>query len=110
MPGASEQTSRVTVLNVNWTAGPDGQDGQFQVMIVTDDGQQHVITPSPVAVTALLALSQAERTAGAILLWDPVNRTLIAANIIGTWLAPTGVTRVPAATAPSQQNPASRQG
>ena len=32
--------------------------------------------------------------ADAILLWDPANRTLIAANIVGTWLAPTGLTRV----------------
>jgi len=54
MPGASEQTSQVKVLNANWTAGPDGEDGRFEVMI--------------------------------------------AANIIGTWLAPTGVARVTATT------------
>jgi hypothetical protein len=35
MPGASEQTSQVTVLNANWTAGADGEGGRFEVMIVT---------------------------------------------------------------------------
>ena len=90
MPGASEQTSQVTVLNANWTAGPDGTDGRFAVMMVTADGQQHTAAPSPAAMTALLALAKADT----ILLWDPADRTLIAANIVGTWLAPTGLTRV----------------
>ena len=45
-------------------------------------------------MTALLALARAD----AILLWDPADRTLIAANIVGTWLAPTGVTRVTVTT------------
>ena len=78
------------MLNANWTARPDGEDGRFEVMIVTADGQQHTVSPSPASMSALLALARAD----AILLWDPVNRTLIAANIVGTWLAPTGVTRV----------------
>ena len=90
MPGASDQTSQVKVLNANWTAGADGEDGRFEVMIVTADGQQHSFAPSPAAMTALLALARTD----AILLWDPADRTLIAANIVGTWLAPTGVTRV----------------
>ena len=90
MPGASEQTSQVKVLNANWAAGADGEDGRFEVMIVTADGQQHSFAPSPAAMTALLAVAKAD----AILLWDPANRTLIAANIVGTWLAPTGLTRV----------------
>lgn len=94
MPGASEQTSQVKVLNVNWAAGPDGGDGRFEVMIVTADGQQHTFAPSPPAMTALLALAKA----GAILLWDPEDRTLIAANIVGTWIAPTGLTRVTVTT------------
>jgi hypothetical protein len=97
MPGASEQTSQVKVLNVNWAAGPDGDDGRFEVMIVTADGQQHAFAPSPAAMTALLALAKADT----ILLWDPPARTLIAANIVGTWLAPTGLTRV-VVTAPGQ--------
>jgi hypothetical protein len=41
-------------------------------------------------MTALLALAKADT----ILLWDPPARTLIAANIVGTWLAPTGLARV----------------
>jgi hypothetical protein len=43
MPGASEQTSQVKVLNVNWSAGADGEDGRFEVMIMTADGES---TPS----------------------------------------------------------------
>ena len=66
-------------------------------MIVTADGQQHTFAPSPAAMTALLALAKAD----AILLWDPADRRLIAANVVGIWLAPTGVTRV-AVTTPSQ--------
>lgn len=97
MPGASEQTSQVTVMNANWVAGGDGEDGRFEVMLVTAEGQQHTIAPSPASMTALLALAKAD----AILLWDPADRTLIAANIVGTWLAPTGLTRV-AVTAPGQ--------
>src|SRR5262245_22237510 len=84
MPGASEQTSQVKVLNANWVAGPDGSDGKFDVMMVTADGQQHTISPSPASMTALLAIAQT----GAILLWDPAGQTLIAANLVGTWLAP----------------------
>jgi hypothetical protein len=101
MPGASDQTSQVKVLNVNWEAGADGDDGQFQMMIVTSDGEQHTIAPSPAAATTLLALAQAERTSGAILLWDPANRTLIAANIIGTWLTTTGLARATQSVAAS---------
>jgi len=89
MPGASEQTSQVKILNANWTAGPDGTDGRFEIMIVTADGQQHTAVPSPAAMAALLALAKADT----ILLWDPADQTLIAANIVGTWLAPTGVAR-----------------
>ncbi|HZD69888.1 MAG TPA: hypothetical protein VFA45_13565 [Actinomycetes bacterium] len=82
MPGASEQTRRVKVLNANWVAGPDRDDGRFEVMLVTDDDQQHTLAPSPAAMTALVALAQADT----ILLWDPTNRTLIAANLVGNWL------------------------
>jgi hypothetical protein len=90
MPGASEQTSQVKVLNVNWTAGTAGGDGTFEVMIVTADDEQHSVPVSPASLTALLALARAD----AILLWDPADQTLIAANIVGTWIAPTGLTRV----------------
>jgi hypothetical protein len=81
MPGASESTRRVKVLNVNWNAGDDGagDDGRFQLMLITSDDQQHILEPSPVAVTALVALAQADT----VLVWDPENRTLIAANLRG---------------------------
>jgi hypothetical protein len=80
MPGASEQTRRVKVLNANWVAGSDGTDGRFELMIITEDDQQHVLAPSPAAMAALVALTQADT----VLLWDPANRTLVAANLIGT--------------------------
>ena len=79
MPGASEQTRRVKIVNANWVTGSDGDDGQFALMLVTDDDQQHTITPSPASMTALIALTQADT----VLAWDPANRTLIAANLIG---------------------------
>ena len=94
MPGASELTSQVQVLNVNWAAGPDGEDGKWEMMVVTADGQEHFAAPSPASMTALLTLARSE----AILLWDPEDRTLIAANVVGTWLAPTGITRVTVTT------------
>lgn len=89
MPGASGQTRQVRVLNANWVAGGAGEDGRFELMIVTDDGERHTVAPSPAAVTALLALAAADT----ILLWDPENRTVIAANVVGTWLTTTGVAR-----------------
>jgi hypothetical protein len=67
------------VFNANWAAGLSG-DGGFEVMIVTADGHQHTFAAGPAAMTALLALAKA----GAILLWEPIDRTLIAANIVGT--------------------------
>jgi hypothetical protein len=80
MPGASEQTRPVTIVNANWVAGPDGDHGRFEIMIVTEDDQRHVVAPSPAAMSALIALTQADT----VLLWDPAGRTLIAANIVGT--------------------------
>ena len=80
MPGASEQTRRVKIVNANWVAGADGDDGRFEIQIVTDDDQRHVAAPSPAAMTALIALTQADT----VLAWDPADRTLIAANIVGT--------------------------
>jgi predicted nucleic acid-binding Zn ribbon protein len=79
MPGASEQTRRVKIVNANWVAGPDGDHGRFEVMFVTEDDQRHVAAPSPAAMTALIALTQADT----VLAWDPADRTLIAANIAG---------------------------
>ena len=80
MPGASEQTRRVKNLNANWQPNYDLPDGRFELMIITDDDQQHTIRTTPATMTALVALAQADT----VLAWDPTNRTLIAANIIGT--------------------------
>jgi hypothetical protein len=86
MPGASEQTRPVKIINANWAAGPDGDHGRFEVMIVTEDDQRHVVAPSPAAMTALIALTQADT----VLAWDPADRTLIAANVVGKmpWTEP----------------------
>lgn len=79
MPGASELTRRVRTINANWAAAKDGDDGRFEVLIITEDGERHVVAPSPDAMTALVALTQGET----VLLWDPSDRTLIVANIVG---------------------------
>jgi hypothetical protein len=80
MPGASPQTRRVTNLNANWQPNYDLPDGRFEVMIITDDDEHHVLRTTPATITALAALAQADTT----LAWDPTNHTLIVANIIGT--------------------------
>ena len=79
MPGASEQTRRVKIVNANWVAGSDGDNGRFEIQIVTEDDQRHVAAPSAAAMTALIALTQADT----VLAWDPADRTLIAANLVG---------------------------
>ncbi len=85
MPGASKETRRVKILNANWV--PDGAegDGLFEVMIVTEDDQQYVMPASPGSMTALAALAKADT----VMAWDPLNRSLIIANIVGTmpWTA-----------------------
>jgi hypothetical protein len=80
MPGASDEARRVKIMNANWTAGADGEDGRFELMIVTSDDRQHVVAPSPAAITALVALAEAD----SVLVWDPADRTLIVANLRGT--------------------------
>jgi hypothetical protein len=79
MPGASELTRRVTTVNANWSAGPGGAEGRFEILLITDDGERHVAPASASEMCALIALSQAPTT----LLWDPADDTLIAANIVG---------------------------
>jgi hypothetical protein len=79
VPGASERTRRVKTLNANWIAGEDGGDGRFELMVITEDDERHVVSVSPASAAALVALSQADT----VLLWDPEGRTLIAANIVG---------------------------
>jgi hypothetical protein len=80
VPGASEEARRVKTMNANWIAGEDGDDGHFELMIVTSDDRRHFAAPSPVAMTALVALAEADT----VLVWDPDDRRLIAANLRGT--------------------------
>jgi hypothetical protein len=82
MPGASTATRRVRIVNANWTAPAEYGDGRFELMIVTDDDERHILTPSPTAMSALLMLTKEDN----VVLWDPMNRTLIVANIMGSWL------------------------
>jgi hypothetical protein len=70
----------VKVLNANWVAGADGDDGRFELLIITSDDERHVVAPSPAATSALVALARADT----VLVWDPEDRTLIAANVRGT--------------------------
>ena len=49
---------------------------------MTADDQPNVVAPSPAAMTALIASTQADT----VLAWDPADRTLIAASIVGTML------------------------
>jgi hypothetical protein len=79
MPGASEHTRRVKTLSANWVAGPDGGDGRFEIMLLTEDDERHFLAPGPASMLALVALSQADT----VLLWDPEGRTLIATNVVG---------------------------
>jgi hypothetical protein len=80
MPGASEETRRVKILNANWLPADNEGDGRFEVLIVTEDDQRHVMPASPASMTALVALAQADT----VMMWDPTNRSLIVANIVGT--------------------------
>ncbi|HKW19960.1 MAG TPA: hypothetical protein VJO13_01190 [Ktedonobacterales bacterium] len=85
MPGASTETRRVKILNANWD--PDGAEGngQFEILIVTEDDQRYVLPASPDSMTALAALAKADT----VMAWDSLNRSLIIANIVGTmpWTA-----------------------
>jgi hypothetical protein len=80
MPGASEETRRVKILNANWAPDQAGGDGRFEILIVTDDDQRYVVPASPGSMTALVALAKADT----VMAWDPVNQSLIVANIVGT--------------------------
>ena len=82
MPGAGPNTLRVRYVNANWSAGADGSDGGFSLLLVTEDDERHTVAASPVAVSALLALVRDSP----VLLWDPDAATLIAANLVGEWL------------------------
>jgi hypothetical protein len=77
MPGASEQTRRVTNINVNWRPDLDSPDGRFEIQVITDDEERYDM---PASAGSMVALSQADT----VLAWDSTNRTLIAANLVGT--------------------------
>jgi hypothetical protein len=47
VPGASDEARRVKNLNANWIAGADGEDGRFEVQIITGDHERHILAPSP---------------------------------------------------------------
>ena len=80
MPGASSGTRRVKILNANWVPHSTEGDGLFEVMIVTEDDQKYFMPASPASMTALVALAKADT----VMVWDPLNRSLIIANIVGT--------------------------
>ncbi len=80
MPGASKETRRVKTLNANWVPAIDDGNGRFEVMIITEDDQQYLVRADPVSMTALVALARADT----VMAWDPTNRALIIANIVGT--------------------------
>ena len=82
MPGAGPNTLRVLFVNANWSAGADGDDGEFELLIVTEDDQRHTVSVSPPAISALLILIRDSP----VLLWDTNAATLIAANLVGDWL------------------------
>jgi hypothetical protein len=82
MPGASQATQRIKILNANWMPDADGSagDGQFVLQMITEDDERVAVPTTPGAMTAIVTLAQAET----VLAWDPENRVLIIANIIGT--------------------------
>jgi hypothetical protein len=88
MPGASQATRRIKILNANWVPDADGgaRDGRFELQMVTEDDERVAVPMSPAAMTAIVTLARAET----VLAWDPENRVLIIANIIGTmpWTVP----------------------
>jgi hypothetical protein len=79
MPGASEQTRRVKILNANWLPGTGGEDGQFEILVITEDDQRHTMSASAASMTAVVALARADT----VMAWDPEDRRLIVANIVG---------------------------
>jgi len=69
----------VKILNANWLPGTRGEDGQFEILIITEDDQRHTMPASAASMTAVVALARADT----VMAWDPEDRRLIVANIIG---------------------------
>jgi hypothetical protein len=67
----------VKIMNANWVAGADGEDGRFELMIVTSDDRQHVVAPSPAAMTTFVAAlpTRLAATSGCRSCSGPVPRT-----------------------------------
>jgi hypothetical protein len=80
MPGASQDTRRVQILNANWIPDDAGGDGRFEIQIITEDDQRFAVPANSTSMAALVALAGADT----VMAWDPVNRSLIIANIVGT--------------------------
>lgn len=80
MPGASAQSQWVKILDANWQPDPDGGDGRFELLVITEDDQRHTVPASVAATATITTLAIADTT----LVWDPTNQTLIVANIVGT--------------------------
>jgi hypothetical protein len=74
-------------VNANWVSDGEGEDGRFELKLVTEDGERHVLSPSVAAMPALLALIAADPA----LYWDPDNETLIATALTGPGRAGPGV-------------------
>ena len=84
MPGLSASSRRVRVINANWTAsGKASDDGVFELLIVTEDDERHVVTASAATATALAALIQGSDV---VLVWDPEAQGLTVGNLYGHWL------------------------
>ena len=80
MTGASSETRRVKILNANWSPSDVEGDGHFNVLIVTEDDERYVVPATPASMAALASLAAADT----VMAWDPTNRVLIVANIVGT--------------------------
>jgi len=79
MRGASEHVRRVKALDAHWTPSPDGGDGLFELLVITDDDRRHAMATSPASMAALVALSRADT----VLAFDTTRGMLMAADIAG---------------------------
>ena len=91
MVGASAETRRVTYVNANYTVGR-ADVAAFELLVVTEDEERHTLQVPAAQMAPLLALTQAS---GVVLLWDPAGPTLIAANLLGEWVAPSWSSETP---------------
>jgi hypothetical protein len=69
----------VKILNANWRPGAEGEDGQFEILIITEDDQRHTMPATAASMAAVVALARADT----VMAWDPADRRLIIANIVG---------------------------